>query len=72
MAIDPAELEGLDEDGIKALYEERLAQQRVASSREVTPPVNPALMRCYPKSLSASGIDIELRCNFASPSDEEL
>lgn len=38
VAIDPAELEGLDEDGIKALYEERLAQQRLASTREVTLP----------------------------------
>jgi hypothetical protein len=35
VAIDPAELEGLDEEGIRALYEERLAQQRSASTREV-------------------------------------
>ncbi len=35
VAIDPAELEGLDEAGVRALYEERLSQQRTASSREV-------------------------------------
>ncbi len=35
VAIDPAELEGLDDAGVRALYEERLAQQRTASSREV-------------------------------------
>ncbi|EIE19194.1 DUF382-domain-containing protein [Coccomyxa subellipsoidea C-169] len=34
VAIDPAELEGLDEAGVRALYEERLSQQRTASSRE--------------------------------------
>ena len=35
MAIDPAELEGLDEEGVRALYEERLAQQQSTASREV-------------------------------------
>ena len=36
VAIDPAELEGLDEEGVRALYEERLAQQRAqAPGREV-------------------------------------
>lgn len=40
VAIDPAELEGLDEAGVRALYEERLAQQRTASSREVPLPAH--------------------------------
>ena len=35
VAIDPAELEGLDEEGVRALYEERLAQQQSTASREV-------------------------------------
>ena len=36
VAIDPAELEGLDEEGVRALYEERLAQQRAGGPvREV-------------------------------------
>ena len=36
MAIDPAELEGLDEEGVRALYEERLQQQQSTASREVS------------------------------------
>ena len=36
VAIDPAELEGLDEEGVRALYDERLAQQQSTASREVT------------------------------------
>ena len=36
MAIDPAELEGLDEEAVRALYDERLAQQQSTASREVT------------------------------------
>ena len=36
VAIDPAELEGLDEEGVRALYEERLAQQQSTASREVS------------------------------------
>ena len=35
VAIDPAELEGLDEEGVRALYDERLAQQQSTASREV-------------------------------------
>ncbi|CAK0783418.1 hypothetical protein CVIRNUC_006617 [Coccomyxa viridis] len=34
VAIDPAELEGLDEEGVRALYEERLQQQQSTASRE--------------------------------------
>ena len=33
VAIDPAELEGLDEEGVRALYDERLAQQQSTASR---------------------------------------
>ena len=36
VAIDPAELEGLDEEAVRALYDERLAQQQSTASREVT------------------------------------
>ena len=36
MAIDPAELEGLDEEGVRALYEDRLQQQQSTASREVS------------------------------------
>ncbi len=35
VALDPAELEGLDEAGVRALYEQRLEEQRAAHSREV-------------------------------------
>ena len=45
MAIDPAELEGLDEEGVRALYEERLAQQQSTASREVTPAALPCPAR---------------------------
>ena len=52
VAIDPAELEGLDEEAVRALYEERLAQQQSTASREVTlhpvdhlPQLLPALWR---------------------------
>ncbi|KAK9821340.1 hypothetical protein WJX81_008291 [Elliptochloris bilobata] len=34
VALDPAELEGLDEAGVRALYEQRLEEQRAAHSRE--------------------------------------
>ena len=45
VAIDPAELEGLDEEGVRALYEERLAQQQSTASREVpsAPPTHPLI-----------------------------
>jgi hypothetical protein len=38
VALDPAELEGLDEAGVRALYEQRLAEQRAAHSREARLP----------------------------------
>lgn len=37
VALDPAELEGLDEAGVRALYEQRLEEQRAAHSREARP-----------------------------------
>jgi hypothetical protein len=46
VAIDPAELEGLDEEGVRALYEERLAAQQSTASREVRRPAHPALQPC--------------------------
>ncbi len=49
VAIDPAELEGLDEEGVRALYDERLAQQQSTASREVTSPLPitfPQLLSC--------------------------
>lgn len=38
VAIDPEELEGLDDVAIKALYEQRLAEERARHSREVSFP----------------------------------
>jgi len=35
VAIDPEELEGLDDAAVKALYEQRLADERARHSREV-------------------------------------
>ena len=35
VAIDPEELEGLDEAQVKALYEQRLSEERARHSREV-------------------------------------
>lgn len=36
VAIDPEELEGLDDTAVKALYEQRLAEERARHSREVS------------------------------------
>lgn len=35
VAIDPEELEGLDDTAVKALYEQRLSDERARHSREV-------------------------------------
>ena len=45
VALDPAELEGLDEVGVRALYEQRLEEQRAAHSREARPAPPPE--RCW-------------------------
>ena len=64
VAIDPAELEGLDDAGVRALYEERLAQQRTASSREVWPLSIPLLLfiwqatSCFSQHLPLMGAPI--------------
>lgn len=35
VAIDPEELEGLDDAAVRALYEQRLSEERARHSREV-------------------------------------
>ena len=52
VAIDPAELEGLDEEGVRALYEERLAAQQSTASREVRYPAHSAQHPCPACSLT--------------------
>ena len=41
VAIDPEELEGLDDTAVKALYEQRLAEERARHSREVSQALRP-------------------------------
>ena len=38
VAIDPEELEGLDDSAVRQLYEQRLAEEQAKRSREVPPP----------------------------------
>jgi hypothetical protein len=57
VAIDPAELEGLDEEGVRALYEERLAQQRAgAPAREVRAPWRSLLP--HADSIGGGGVNV--------------
>lgn len=57
VAIDPEELDGLDEASVRALYEQRLAEMRAASQTEVCSPsrkkliANPLRMSCLLCSL---------------------
>ena len=55
VAIDPEELEGLDDTAVKALYEQRLAEERARHSREVS-------QAPRPKGLFQRKVDDDMAC----------
>ena len=71
VAIDPAELEGLDEEGVRALYEERLAQQQSTASREVIHSVPPHLST-IPSTVQTTGSGASRSNNPLHPARSSL